>query len=164
MAETTQAIALFCNTLCGLVVAWLLLSLREATELACWSVLYLDEEARMQRTAIRIQAVSPVERRLVVWMAGSDRKRLFRISKIVEARDMSTGMPVDVEKWVESFSLDKPEPRGLRMSLGRSPIVEPARSRPLNSTRRSRVPAGIWRTIGAAGRAQLTLRTTQVSG
>ena len=120
MAATTQAIALICTALCGLAVAWLLLSLREVTELACWSVLYLDEDARMQRTAIRIHSVSPIERRLVVWMAGSDRKRLFRISKIVEARDMSTGMPVDVEKWVSSFAFENPEPRAWRMPLGRA--------------------------------------------
>ena len=69
---------------------------------------------------IRIEAVSPIERRLVVWTEGSERKRLFRISKIVEARDMSTGMPVDVEKWVSRFAVDNPEPRGWRTSLGRS--------------------------------------------
>lgn len=119
MAATTQTIALLCIVGCGLAAAWLLLGLRAVTELASWNVLYLDGDARMQRTAIRIHSVSPMERRLVVWMEGSERKRLFRVSKIVEARDMNTGMPVDVEKWVGSFALDKPEPRDWRMSLGR---------------------------------------------
>ncbi len=120
MATTYQAIALLCTALCSLAVAWLLLGLREVTELACWSVLYLDDDARMQRAAIRIQAVSPVERRLMVWVAGSARKRLFRISRIVEARDMSTGMPVDVEKWVGSFAMSQPMHKGRRMTLSRA--------------------------------------------
>lgn len=87
MAITGEAIAAAGIFACGLGIAWAVFRPREANGLACWAVLYIDDNAVMQRTHVRVLSVGPVERRLVGWCSAKGRERAFRVSKIVEARD-----------------------------------------------------------------------------
>jgi hypothetical protein len=105
MDITPEVIAFAGMAACGLGMAWALFKPRGSNGLACWSVLYLDDNAVMQRSSIRVFAVWPVERRLTAWCSAQGREQVFRVSKIVEARDLSTGVPVDVDRWIGSFGV-----------------------------------------------------------
>lgn len=76
---------------------------RDRDSLAAWSVLYLDQDARMQRMNVHVLSIHPFERRLLATCSKEGRPRVFRVSRIVEARDLETGTPVNVSQWVQSF-------------------------------------------------------------
>lgn len=103
MGITAEVIAAAGIFACGLGIAWAVFKPREASGLACWSVLYLDDNAVMQRTQVRVLSVWPTERRLVGWCSANGRERAFKVSKIVEARDAASGTPIDVERWMAGF-------------------------------------------------------------
>lgn len=103
MDFTTELIAFAGMVACGLGMAWALFKPKSSGGLACWSVVYLDDDALVQRSAIRVFAVWPLERRITAWCSARGGEQVFKVSKIVEARDLSTGMLVDVEGWIGSF-------------------------------------------------------------
>ena len=53
-------------------------------------------EAVTRRTQVRVLSVWPTERRRVGWCSVEGRERASRVSKVVEARNAASGMPIDV--------------------------------------------------------------------
>jgi hypothetical protein len=110
-AQTLVALGIMASA--GSIV-WQLLKPRGDDSLARWSILYIDRDARMQRAAVRVLSVHPMER-CITTAGGHGRRRTFKVSKIVEARDLETGMPVNVPRWVEAFEADQGRaPQGWR--------------------------------------------------
>jgi hypothetical protein len=76
----------------------------------CWSLLFIDDHAQMQRTTAVVQTEQPYERRLA-FVCGTERcKKLIHVSRIIEARDVPTGRRVNLERWVAWHSASSGSP------------------------------------------------------
>lgn len=66
-----------------------------------WDIVYVDDDGIMQFTLVRVIKVNPSTRRMTAWCATRGAERVFKLSKIVKATDVRSGMRINVDQLMD---------------------------------------------------------------
>jgi hypothetical protein len=76
-----------------------------------WSVMHVDENGLLQKSTVRVLDVQLDLRSLTVWCQADGHQRTLRLSKVVEAVDISSGRRIHLQHWLLQHVDRHPRPR-----------------------------------------------------
>lgn len=66
-----------------------------------WDLIYVDDNGVLLFTLVRVLKIDPEARRLTAWCSRTGAQRVFKLSKIIKATDVNTGLRINMARLMD---------------------------------------------------------------